>query len=297
MGFNDNNFPMFSPLEKIKNFFSTSRKLNAQTWEKFEEILYEADFGVHSTEKLIFKVREDLSKKHELTLQELEQHLKDFLSPLLTSLEKKIEIHTTPFVIMVVGVNGVGKTTTVAKSAHYFKKGGKEVLMVAADTFRAASCDQLEVWGERLGIEVFSNEGDPSSVVFDGLGKAVKRNNTVVLIDTAGRMHTRQPLMEELKKMKRVIQKVIPSAPHEIWGVIDANTGHNALNQFVKFHEAVGLTGIILTKMDGTAKGGMLISLGQDFGIPIVFLGTGECEDDLLPFSSTDFLNRLTSSF
>lgn len=288
---------MFLAFEKIKSFFSTSRKLNAQTWEKFEEILYEADFGVHSTEKLIFKVKEDLSRKHELTLQELEQHLKDFLSPLLTSLEKKIEIHTTPFVIMVVGVNGVGKTTTVAKSAHYFKKEGKQVLMVAADTFRAASCDQLEVWGERLGIEVFSNEkGDPSSVVFDGLGKGIKRNNDVILIDTAGRMHTREPLMEELKKMKRVIQKVIPSAPHEIWGVIDANTGHNALNQCRQFHEAVGLTGIILTKMDGTAKGGMLIAIGQDFGIPIVFLGTGEREDDLLPFSSTDFLNRLTLS-
>lgn len=288
---------MFSAFKKINHFFYSSRKLNEQTWEKFEEILYEADFGVHSTEKLIFKVKEDLFKKHELTLQELEQHLKDFLSPLLTSLEKKIEIHTTPFVIMVVGVNGVGKTTTVAKSAHYFKKEGKQVLMVAADTFRAASCDQLEAWGERLGIEVFSNEkGDPSSVVFDGLGKGVKRNNAVVLIDTAGRMHTREPLMEELKKMKRVIQKVIPSAPHEIWGVIDANTGHNALNQCRQFHEAVGLTGIILTKMDGTAKGGMLISLGQDFGIPIVFLGTGEREDDLVAFSSIDFLSRLTAS-
>lgn len=285
---------MFSPFEKIKNFFSTSKKLNEQTWEKFEEILYEADFGVHSTEKLISKVKQDLSKKHELTLQELKQHLTDFLFPLLTPLEKKIEIHTTPFVIMVVGINGVGKTTTVAKSAHYFKKKGGEVLMVAADTFRAASYAQLKQWGDRLGIEVFSNEkGDPSSVVFDGLGKGMKRNNAVVLIDTAGRMHTHEPLMEELKKMKRVIQKGSPSAPHEIWGVIDANTGHNALNQCREFHKAVGLTGIILTKMDGTAKGGMLISLGHDFGIPIVFLGTGEKEDDLIPFSAADFLTSI----
>ncbi len=287
---------MFLVFEKIKAFFNSSQKLNPQTWSQFEEILYESDMGVLAIERLSSQIKEELKQKGGLTLSELQEQLKATLSPLLTSLEKKIEIHTTPFVIMVVGVNGVGKTTTVAKSAHYFKKGGKEVLMVAADTFRAASCDQLEVWGERLGIEVFSNEGDPSSVIFDGLGKAMKRNNEVVLIDTAGRMHTREPLMEELKKMKRVIQKVIPSAPHEIWGVIDANTGHNALNQCREFHEAVGLTGIILTKMDGTAKGGTLIAIAAEFGIPVLFLGVGEKEDHLVPFSSADFLNRITSS-
>ncbi len=289
---------MFSAFEKIRNFFGSSRKLNAETWEQFEELLYESDMGVHTIERLGFQIKERLRDAGGLTLSEFQDQLKATLYPLLLKVEKKIDIHTSPFVIMVVGINGVGKTTTVAKSAHYFKKGGKQVLMVAADTFRAASCDQLKRWGERLGIEVFSKEkGDPSSVVFDGLGKAVKRNNAVVLIDTAGRMHTREPLMEELKKMKRVIQKVIPSAPHEIWGVIDANTGHNALNQCREFHEAVGLTGIILTKMDGTAKGGILISITAEFGIPVLFLGVGEKEDHLVPFYGSDFLNRLTSSF
>ncbi len=197
--------------------------------------------------------------------------------------------------VLVVGVNGVGKTTTIAKLAHYLKSQGLKVLLVAADTFRAAAIEQLETWGERLDLPVIRHQpgADPSAVAYDGIEAAMKRGVDVVLIDTAGRLHTKVNLMEELKKIKRVIGKRLPGAPHDIWLVLDATVGQNAINQTKLFHEALEVTGIVLTKLDGTAKGGVIVGICHDFGLPIRFIGVGEKMDDLQPFDPQAFVEAL----
>jgi len=200
-----------------------------------------------------------------------------------------------PFVILVLGVNGVGKTTTIGKLGHKFKRAGNKVLLVAADTFRAAAIDQIKVWGERIGVEVSAqNPGaDPASVVFDAMEYAGKRDFDVIIVDTAGRLHTKVNLMEELKKIKRVMNKKCPGAPHEVMLVLDATTGQNALSQTKSFNEAVKISGLTLTKLDGTAKGGIAINISREFDIPIRFIGVGEQLDDLRDFDAQEFINAL----
>jgi fused signal recognition particle receptor len=196
---------------------------------------------------------------------------------------------------MVIGVNGVGKTTTIGKVAHGYKKEGKEVMLVAADTFRAAAIEQLVIWGDRVGAEVIKQKdgADPSAVSFDAISSAQSKGADVVLIDTAGRLHTKVNLMDELKKIQRVVSRKLPGAPHEVWLVLDATTGQNAISQAEMFHQALGVTGIILTKLDGTAKGGIVVGISHQLGLPIRFIGIGEKIDDLRPFEASEFVEAL----
>ncbi len=215
--------------------------------------------------------------------------------PDITAFDRKIESVSGPFVILVVGVNGVGKTTTIAKMAHLFKEQGRKVMIAAADTFRAAAIDQLQEWGHRLGVTIIHHQpgSDPSAVAFDAIEAGISRDMDVIIVDTAGRLHTQVNLMEELKKIKRVMGKKIPDAPHETLLVLDATTGQNAVSQAKLFKEATDLTGIVLTKLDGTAKGGITISIVHEMKIPIYFIGIGEKLNDLRPFDADQFVRAL----
>jgi fused signal recognition particle receptor len=219
---------------------------------------------------------------------------------MLSFLEKTGVMHPQhetvgPLVIMVIGVNGVGKTTTIGKAANHFKNEGKRVMLVAADTFRAAAAEQLAIWGERVGAEVVKQTtgSDPSAVAFDAITAAVARETDVVLIDTAGRLHTKSNLMEELQKIHRVMGRKLPGAPHEVWLVLDATTGQNAISQAEIFNKALGVTGIILTKLDGTAKGGIVVGISHQLGLPIKYIGIGEKLEDLRPFDPGEFVNAI----
>ncbi len=289
-------------LQKIKDFFSHSSKVGATSLEQLEEILLKSDVGVQTTQALIASLR----GKKAFTLEDVKNAFIELWLPKLSSLERRhpevVIPHPrsessegSPFVIMLVGINGSGKTTTLAKLAYQFKNQGRRVLAIAADTFRAAAQEQLSLWVQKIGIDIFQGQtgADPSSVIYDGLQWAKAQKSEIIFIDTAGRLHTKVPLTEEIKKMKRVTQKISSEAPHEIWMVLDAHTGHNALNQCRQFHEALGLTGLIVTKMDSLARGGMLLTLAETFSIPIVYLGTGEKAEDLTPFQAKTFLERL----
>jgi fused signal recognition particle receptor len=223
----------------------------------------------------------------------LKDHIRSFLE--IPAQAPRVPGPGEPLVIMVIGVNGVGKTTTIGKAAHRYRGQGKKVMLVAADTFRAAAVEQLEIWGERVGADVIKQrEGaDPSAVAFDALTAALSRRADVVLIDTAGRLHTKSNLMEELKKVRRVIGRKLPGAPHEVWLVLDATTGQNAISQAEMFHEALGITGIVLTKLDGTAKGGIVVGISHQLRLPILFIGIGEGIDDLRPFDASDFVEAI----
>jgi fused signal recognition particle receptor len=223
----------------------------------------------------------------------LKEHVLSFLE--IDSVEHAEPAPGEPLIIMVVGVNGVGKTTTIGKAAHVFKEKGANIVLVAADTFRAAAVEQLSVWGERVGAEVIKQGtgSDPSAVVYDGISAALSRKADVVLIDTAGRLHTKTNLMAELEKIKRVISKRLPDAPHEIWLVLDATTGQNAISQAEMFNKALGITGIILTKLDGTAKGGIVIGITHQLKIPVKYIGIGEKLNDLRPFKAEDFVDAI----
>lgn len=282
--------------EKIKSFFSSNKKINLDSLALFEEVLYESDVGINTAQKIIHEMKEVLSchPRESGDPSFFKQIFFNMWLPKLTLLEKNIEIKEKPFVIFFVGVNGVGKTTTLAKVAHLFKTQGKKVLMVAADTFRAAAQEQLEQWSKKNGIPLFlkKEKRDPASIIFDSLEWAKKENDEVILVDTAGRFQTKDPLMEELRKMKRTSQKVIPNSPHEIWMIVDANTGHNIINQIKLFHENLGVTGVIVTKIDGTAKGGGLLTLAEEFSLPIVYLSTGEQLENLESFNAFHFLTK-----
>jgi len=223
----------------------------------------------------------------------LREHILSFLE--IPEQEASLPAPGEPLIIMVVGVNGVGKTTTIAKVAHLFKEQGKEVMLVAADTFRAAAVEQLVIWGERTGAEVVKQKtgADPSAVVFDAMSAAMSRNVDVVLIDTAGRLHTKRNLMDELKKIHRVTGKKVPGAPHQVWLVLDATTGQNAISQAEIFDRELGITHIILTKLDGTAKGGIVVGISHQLQLPITFIGIGEKMDDLRPFDAADFVQAI----
>jgi fused signal recognition particle receptor len=287
---------------RIRNLFSN--ELAERNSEEIEEILYTSDLGPKTVQLLMDSVQAELSKSAKSELQNIKDVLKKeftqiFLSAHIQEPEPDIFAHlqmrAMPTVWLVVGVNGVGKTTTIGKLAAHLAKSGKKVLVAAGDTFRAAAESQLKVWTERAQVEIFSppQVTDPSAVAFDAVQKAKAQGYDVVIIDTAGRLHTQSNLMEELKKLKRVITKVIPEAPHETLIVLDANSGQNALSQAREFHASVGLTGVVLTKMDGTAKGGVAVGLANELRIPIRLIGVGEKIGDLRAFSSSEFINSI----
>jgi len=265
--------------------------------EELEEVLFTSDIGVATTQELIELVQEKVARKELNDPEKLKALLRDQIFSYLncSNTKQKEPGPGEPRVIIVVGVNGVGKTTTIGKVANQFISNGKKILLVAADTFRAAAVEQLVIWGERVGADVIKQDtgADPSAVVFDAMTAAMTRKVDVVLIDTAGRLHTKRNLMEELNKIFRVTGRKLEGAPHEVWLVLDATTGQNAISQAQIFNEALGVTDIILTKLDGTAKGGIVIGISHQLGLPIKFIGIGEKLDDLRPFDANDFVQAI----
>ncbi len=283
-------------VSKIDQLVSGQRKIDDRLLEELEEILITSDIGVKTTRQLLDKVAEKVKRKELEDADHLKKTLQDEMYLILSRQEKPLAVPSAkPFVIMVIGVNGTGKTTTISKMAQKFKAQGKSVLLVAADTFRAAAIEQLEIWGQRVGCEVIKHQSgsDPSAVVFDALKAGKARGSDIIIVDTAGRLHTKVNLMEELKKVKRVMVREIPEAPHEVLLVLDATTGQNAISQAKMFTKEVGVTGIALTKLDGTAKGGILVSISDELKIPIRYIGIGEKADDLREFSARDFVDAL----
>ena len=288
---------------RIRNLFKSGT--NSQPLDEIEEILYTSDLGPTTVQRLMGALQEKLSKKeradYELVRETLKEEIKNIFAashsaaPTQGILSKINFAAQGPTVLMIVGVNGAGKTTSIGKIASQLAREGKKVLVAAGDTFRAAAGGQLKVWTDRAQVEIFSPEGvtDPSAVAFDAVAKGKAQNYDIVIVDTAGRLHTQANLMEEIKKMKRVMTKVIPDAPHETLIVLDANSGQNALMQAKEFHNALGLTGAVLTKMDGTAKGGVAVGLAQELQIPIKLIGVGERIQDLRTFSAQEFVDSL----
>ena len=262
--------------------------------ESLEEALISADVGIKTTSKILATVRSRVAGNGNLDEERVRAVLREAITESLGDAAPKPRT-AKPWVILVSGVNGVGKTTSIGKLAARFRAAGDKVLLVAADTFRAAAIDQLGVWAERVGADFVQHQSgaDPAAVAFDGVKAALARGVDVAIVDTAGRLHTRGNLMEELRKVHRVIGKAIPGAPHEVWLVLDATTGQNALHQAKVFSEALGLTGIVLTKLDGTAKGGAALAVREELGVPIVFIGVGEGIDDLRSFSSSEYAEAL----
>ncbi|MGL5970194.1 MAG: signal recognition particle-docking protein FtsY [Kluyvera sp.] len=272
------------------------KKIDDDLFEELEEQLLIADVGVDTTRKIITSLTETASRKQLHDAEALYGLLKDEMGEILAKVDEPLNIEgKTPFVILMVGVNGVGKTTTIGKLARQFEQQGKTVMLAAGDTFRAAAVEQLQVWGERNNIPVIAQHtgADSASVIFDAIQAAKARNVDVLIADTAGRLQNKSHLMEELKKIVRVMKKLDVDAPHEVMLTIDASTGQNAISQAKLFHEAVGLTGITLTKLDGTAKGGVIFSVADQFGIPIRYIGVGERIEDLRPFKAGDFIEAL----
>lgn len=272
------------------------KKIDDDLFEELEEQLLIADVGVETTRKIITNLTEGASRKELRDAEALYGLLKDEMGEILAKVDEPLNIEgKTPFVILMVGVNGVGKTTTIGKLARQFEQQGKSVMLAAGDTFRAAAVEQLQVWGQRNNIPVIAQHtgADSASVIFDAIQAAKSRNVDVLIADTAGRLQNKSHLMEELKKIVRVMKKLDEDAPHEIMLTIDASTGQNAISQAKLFHEAVGLTGITLTKLDGTAKGGVIFSVADQFGIPIRYIGVGERIEDLRPFKADDFIEAL----
>ncbi len=295
-------------LEKTKeNFFKRITRIligktsvDSETLDHLEEILISADVGVNTTIKIIKKIEERASKQRFISSDELNKAIKEEIANLMYDTPNNnfyfVESHK-PYVIMVVGVNGVGKTTTIAKLAYQFKKIGKIVYLGAADTFRAAAIEQLSIWAERIGVPIIKKQmgTDPASVAYDTLSSAVKNNADVVIIDTAGRLHNKVNLMNELNKIKRVIQKVIPNAPHEVLLILDATTGQNAFEQARQFTKATEVNAICITKLDGTAKGGVVIGISHEFNIPVKYIGVGEKLDEIQLFNKYEFVEALFS--
>jgi fused signal recognition particle receptor len=282
---------------RLDRLFLGKKEITDALLEELEEILFTSDIGVATTQQLIHSVQEKVDRKELKDPEKLKDVLRDLMLSLLDvpTLEHPVPAPGEPLVIMVIGVNGVGKTTTIGKSAQRFRAQGKQVMLVAADTFRAAAVEQLTIWGERVGATVIKQDtgADPSAVVFDALTAAVSRRVDVVLIDTAGRLHTKTNLMEELEKIHRVTGRRLPGAPHEVWLVLDATTGQNAISQAEMFNRALGVTDIILTKLDGTAKGGIVVGISGQLRIPIKYIGVGEKADDLRPFDASEFVHAI----
>ena len=282
--------------ERIESVIALTREVDESTLEDLEMSLLASDIGVTTTTEIIDALRERARRQQIRDGAELKDLLKEQLKSILDGQQRPVRaVAVPPEVIMMVGVNGTGKTTTSGKLAAYFRAQGKSVLMCAADTFRAAAIEQLEVWGQRSGVEIIKTRqgGDPSAALFDALQAAKGRNNDVLIVDTAGRLHTKNSLMAELDKMRRTTQRIIPDGPHEVLLVMDATTGQNGLQQARLFTESAGVTGIVLTKLDGTAKGGIAIAIARELNLPVRFVGVGEKIEDLLPFDSAAFVDSL----
>jgi fused signal recognition particle receptor len=283
--------------ERIEDVASIGKEIDRSTLDDLEATLIGADLGTTTTHEVLEKLRDKADRKQIRDVNELKRLLKEELLAILTSTSERpvTKVDGTPEVILVVGVNGTGKTTTIGKLAHVFRAQGKTVLMCAADTFRAAAIEQLEIWGQRTGTEVVKTKagGDPSAVLFDALQSASARKTDYVIVDTAGRLHTKQNLMLELEKMTRTAQRIVPGAPHETLLVMDATTGQNGLQQARLFTQSAGVTGIVLTKLDGTAKGGVVVAISRELGLPVRFVGVGEKAGDLLPFDAQEFVESL----
>ncbi len=285
-------------VEKIDRLFLGKKTIDQDLLDELEAVLFTADLGVKTATQLIEGVQQGLKRGELQEPEKVREYIKQEMLKILQTAEKPLAVdfsRTKPFVIMVVGVNGVGKTTTIAKMAHQYSEQGKKVLIGAADTFRAAAVEQLEIWSKRVGADLIkqSKGSDPSAVAFDSIHAAKARESDLVLIDTAGRIHTKINLMEELKKIKRIIGRECPGAPHEILLILDATTGQNAISQAKLFNEVIGVTGIALTKLDGTAKGGIIVGITEELRIPIRYIGVGEAMDDLKEFNASDFVQAL----
>jgi len=283
--------------ERIEDVVSIGKEIDRSTLDDLEATLIGADLGTTTTREILGKLREKADRKQIHDVEELKRLLKEELLAILNVANTRPveKVEDGPEVILVVGVNGTGKTTTIGKLAQVFRSQGKTVLLCAADTFRAAAIEQLEIWGERTGTEVIRTKpgSDPAAVLYDALKAASARHTDYVVVDTAGRLHTKTNLMAELEKMRRTAQRLIPGAPHEILLVMDATTGQNGLQQARQFTGAVGVTGIVLTKLDGTAKGGVVVAISRELGLPVRYVGIGEKPEDLLPFDSREFVDSL----
>src|SRR3954454_23722259 len=282
--------------DRIEEIVALNREIDANTLDDLEATLIAADLGTATTHQVLEALRERATHKQIDNVDELKRLLKEQIAGILNgSSNVPARRVDGPEVIMMVGVNGTGKTTTIGKLAHTLRGQGKTVLLCAADTFRAAAIDQLEVWGDRTGTEVIKTKagGDPAAALYDAMQAAKARHSDYLIVDTAGRLHTKTGLMAELDKMRRTAQKVIPTAPHETLLVMDATTGQNGLQQARLFTESAGVTGIVLTKLDGTAKGGVVVAISRELGLPVRYVGVGEKQGDLLPFSPQDFVESL----
>ena len=278
----------------LGNVFSFSQ-IDDDFYEELEESLILADMGVETAVKATELLRKAIKEQHLKTPEEAKEALKQILVQMLSVGDTRLRLDTVPSVVLVIGVNGVGKTTTIGKIATQLGKQGKKVLLVAGDTFRAAAADQLEIWAGRAGADIVrQNEGaDPASVVFDGIQAAKARNADVILIDTAGRLHNKQNLMNELNKISRIVERELPNASREVLLVLDGTTGQNGLQQAKQFKEIAGVTCMAVTKLDGTAKGGIVIAVSDSLQIPVKFIGVGEQADDLMPFEAKEFVDAL----
>lgn len=281
--------------EKMNNVFSNFRKVDEELLEELEEALIMSDVGVETSTKIVSKLRDRVKKENIQDEEGVRQALRDEIKDIFDSVDNSLKLETQPSVILVVGVNGVGKTTSIGKMANRLKQDGKKVVVAAADTFRAAAVEQLEIWADRAGCDIVKKqEGvDPASVVYDAIKVAKEKQADVLICDTAGRLHNKKYLMDELLKIKRVIDKELPGASKEVLMVLDATTGQNAIEQVKAFKETVDITGIVLTKLDGTAKGGVVIGIVAENKMPVKFIGVGEQIDDMEIFNSTDFVNAL----
>jgi fused signal recognition particle receptor len=283
-------------VEKVDSIF-TGRKIDEETLEELEELLIASDVGTKASAEIIKTIREKSDKGEVSDVDSVKELLKKELMSVLGNSQPIMVYGDKPFVILAIGVNGVGKTTTIGKLAHRFYSQGLSVMLAAGDTFRAAGIEQLEIWAKRANAQLVKHQSgsDPAAVAFDAIAAARHRDVDVVMVDTAGRLHTKSPLMEELKKVKRVIEKAMTGAPQEVLLVVDATTGQNALRQAEMFNNAIGVTGVALTKLDGTAKGGIVFAIRKDFGIPVRLIGIGEKIDDLQDFNPQEFVEALFS--
>ncbi len=281
--------------EKINNVFSSFRKVDEELLEELEEILIMSDIGVETSTEIISNLREKIKKEKINDEEGVKKALKEEMQEILDEVDNSLKLDTTPSIILVVGVNGVGKTTTIGKIANKLKLEGKKVIVAAADTFRAAAVEQLEIWAKRANVDIVKKEegADPASVVYDAIRKAKETNADVLICDTAGRLHNKKYLMDELLKINKVILKELPEASNETLMVIDGTTGQNAIEQVKAFKEIVNITGLVLTKLDGTAKGGVVIGIVHENKIPVKFIGVGEKIDDMEIFNSQDFVNAI----
>ena len=281
--------------EKMNNVFSNFRKVDEDLLEELEEVLIMSDVGVETSVKIISNLRNRIKKQKLEDIEDVKQALREEIKEILDSVDNSLHLETTPSVILVVGVNGVGKTTSIGKIANRLKQDGKKVVVAAADTFRAAAVEQLEIWANRAGCDIVKREEgvDPASVVYDAIKVTKEKNADVLICDTAGRLHNKKYLMDELIKIKKVIDKELPDASKEILMVLDATTGQNAISQVKAFKETVDITGLILTKLDGTAKGGVVIGIVEENKIPVKFIGVGEQIDDMEKFNTEDFVNAI----